>query len=98
MRRAFITLAACVVAAGSASGQEVYGNAFDDDDYDDAYVQAPAYDGAPAVEEAVPVEGGIIVGPRVYGWSLIRPANCGTFKYWNGEYCADARYDPPPGE
>lgn len=34
------------------------------------------------------------VGPRVYGWSSA-PANCGTFKYWNGEYCADARFEPP---
>jgi hypothetical protein len=24
-----------------------------------------------------------------------RPANCGEFRYWNGEYCADARDQPP---
>lgn len=24
-----------------------------------------------------------------------RPANCGEFRYWNGEYCADAREHPP---
>ena len=23
------------------------------------------------------------------------PANCGEYHYWNGEYCADARYNPP---
>ncbi|MBA2125195.1 hypothetical protein DLM45_03015 [Hyphomicrobium methylovorum] len=23
------------------------------------------------------------------------PANCGEFRYWNGEYCADARVQPP---
>jgi hypothetical protein len=32
---------------------------------------------------------------RVYGWMAIRPLDCGTFHYWNGERCADARYDPP---
>lgn len=33
--------------------------------------------------------------PPVYGWIGAAPRNCGTFKYWNGERCADARYDPP---
>lgn len=36
-------------------------------------------------------------GPRVYGWSAApRPISCGTFKYWTGTHCADARFDPPP--
>lgn len=41
------------------------------------------------------------VGPRVYGyvrraedWPL-RPADCGVYHYWNGEFCADARVTPP---
>ncbi|MCC7254208.1 hypothetical protein [Hyphomicrobium sp.] len=92
MRRAYMTLAACVVAAGSASAQEVY---VDDWNDDEAYVEEPAYVETPAYEEEVPVEDGIVVGPRVYGWTVLQPANCGTFKYWNGEYCADARYDLP---
>jgi hypothetical protein len=25
----------------------------------------------------------------------VRPASCGRYHYWNGERCADARYDPP---
>lgn len=25
----------------------------------------------------------------------IRPANCGEFRYWNGERCVDARVVPP---
>lgn len=25
----------------------------------------------------------------------IRPASCGRYRYWNGEYCADARYRRP---
>lgn len=34
--------------------------------------------------------------PPVYGWlSPPRPASCGKYRYWNGEYCADARRDPP---
>ncbi len=24
-----------------------------------------------------------------------RPSSCGKFRYWNGDYCADARYRPP---
>lgn len=33
--------------------------------------------------------------PPVYGWVIIRPRSCGEFRYWNGERCVDARYDPP---
>jgi hypothetical protein len=25
----------------------------------------------------------------------IRPTSCGQYRYWNGEYCADARYERP---
>lgn len=28
-------------------------------------------------------------------WEPVRPANCGVYRYWNGEYCADARDEPP---
>jgi hypothetical protein len=24
-----------------------------------------------------------------------RPRSCGRYRYWNGEYCADARYERP---
>ena len=24
-----------------------------------------------------------------------RPTSCGKYRYWNGEYCADARFRPP---
>jgi hypothetical protein len=45
-------------------------------------------------------------GPRVYGYYsddaviteprvIVRPANCGEYRYWNGSYCADARLNPP---
>jgi hypothetical protein len=25
----------------------------------------------------------------------LRPRSCGSYRYWNGEYCADARYERP---
>ncbi len=45
-------------------------------------------------------------GERVYGYyrdgnivvergAVLRPLNCGEFRYWNGTRCADARVDPP---
>lgn len=34
--------------------------------------------------------------PPIYGWvPPQRPAICGKYRYWNGEFCADARYRPP---
>jgi hypothetical protein len=43
--------------------------------------------------------------PRVYdyyrdneevsGRVLVRPGNCGEFRYWDGMRCADARVNPP---
>jgi hypothetical protein len=41
--------------------------------------------------------------PRVYQYRAdppivvrpLRPANCGEFRYWNGERCVDARVVPP---
>jgi hypothetical protein len=66
------------------------------DDGDEVYNPAP-YGFAPA--------------PRAYGYAqpparyvdapdyeLLPPpppANCGEYHCWNGEYCADARYNPP---
>ena len=54
---------------------------------------------APVVEQA-PADDDVIIsettpGPRVYGWTM-RPADCGTFRYWNGVRCADARDEPVP--
>ena len=25
----------------------------------------------------------------------LRPRSCGEYRYWNGDYCADARYERP---
>ena len=92
MPRPFILAAAlaCGTAFGAAA-QEVY--VYDDYDNDD-YVSDDAYlDGHFDDDDAV--------GPPmayrlpVYGWVYARPADCGTFRYWNGERCADARFEPP---
>lgn len=39
----------------------------------------------------------VVYEPPVYGWLALPPppASCGKYRYWNGERCADARYDPP---
>lgn len=42
--------------------------------------------------ETVPDTGEVVV---VEEWVPVRPANCGEFHYWNGERCADARFEPP---
>ena len=34
-------------------------------------------------------------GRPTYGGSIIRPPNCGVYRYWNGHRCADARLEPP---
>jgi len=51
--------------------------------YDDA--RARGYAPAPIAEYAPPVA---VLIP-------LRPRSCGKFRYWNGEYCADARYERP---
>lgn len=73
--------AAAVVTAASA--QEVYV---------EAYEAPPVTDADIVVDDAVVVER---PAPRVYGWIGPRPTDCGTFHYWNGAYCADARTEPP---
>jgi len=68
---------------------------FDDDDYyypPEYYLPPP-----PPVVRVVPVPPpAVIYEPPVYGWiAPLRPSNCGKYRYWNGERCADARVDPP---
>ncbi len=67
----------------------------DYDDDDDYVVIAPPFP-PPAAYAPPPV----VVGapPYVYGWPPPpppRPASCGQYRYWNGEFCADARFRPP---
>lgn len=81
MKAIALSLFALAATSSFALAQDAY--VIDDDD--DVYVESPE----------IYAEPGVIVGPRVYGWTALRPDDCGTFKYWNGEYCADARFDPP---
>lgn len=51
------------------------------------YYVAPAYGYAsPPAAEFVPPAPVLIP---------LRPRSCGKYRYWNGEYCADARYERP---
>ena len=64
-----------------------------------AHAQDVIIEGDAPVVEQVPADETVVVpdsdpGPRVYGWTL-RPADCGTFRYWDGARCADARDEPP---
>jgi hypothetical protein len=66
--------------------------------YDDAYGDGPYYSAphyyAPPVRYPPPAAA--YFDAPVYEWlPPPRPVNCGEYKYWNGEYCADARYNPP---
>ena len=99
MRRIFV-LAAAVAALiggyGSASAQGVGVEVYSGPGYGTSYYDG-RYDTRP--------------GPRVYGYTqydadddvvapaepriLVRPGNCGQFRYWNGTSCADARVSPP---
>lgn len=87
MRSAFMAVCVLTIGMGSAAAQEVYL----DDEEPMVEVPAEAYADAEPADEVDIVD----PGPRVYGWHGLRPENCGTFKYWNGEYCADARDEPP---
>lgn len=43
----------------------------------------------------------VVYEPPVYGWGVApwgtppRPASCGRYRYWDGEGCSDARFNPP---
>ena len=91
-----LAAAAAVAMLTPAGAQDVY---YDADVYDRrAYIEEPAYVDQQAIDDADDIgpDDGVIVGPRVYGYTYeLRPEDCGTFKYWNGEYCADARFEPP---
>lgn len=72
----------------------------DDDDYydddDDEYIVAPR--GYPPPYAYAPPPAVVGAPPFVYGWPPLpppRPASCGQYRYWNGEFCADARFRPP---
>lgn len=70
-----------IVAVNHHRHDDVY----DDDDLDDP-PPPPRADPDPPPPDTVP-DVDLLPPPR--------PANCGEFRYWNGEYCADARDQPP---
>ena len=54
--------------------------------------------GAPpvvVVPPAVPVVPPVVVQEPVIVVPPPRPASCGEYRYWNGQYCVDARYNRP---
>jgi hypothetical protein len=60
------------------------------------YAYGPAVDGAygrrvyappPAEVDYVPAPAFVMVP--------LRPSSCGRYRYWDGDRCLDARYDPP---
>jgi hypothetical protein len=85
-------LAAVSTAASAQVGFGVYVGPGPGYDYD--YYDAPAY--APPA-----------YGPRVYGYTQYgdddvvvrresrRRGGCGTYRYWDGDRCVDARYRKP---
>ena len=98
MRKLAIAAAVATVAMiTGANAQEVYVA----DDYapegvivDDGYVAAAATDDDDADDAAIETD----QGARVYGWSYGRPLNCGTYMFWDGDNCVDARLAVPAGE
>lgn len=80
--------------AGASGSIQTGGRWYADDYFDDPpayYPPPPAYRYAPPAPPAV-------YSPPVYGWSYVPPpppSSCGAYRYWNGEYCADARDEPP---
>lgn len=91
--------------ASAGSGYEYYAP------YPNTYQYAPyprAYDYAPyprayyyAAPTYAPGNYGYLAPPAAYYaspepvWVPLRPSSCGRYRFWNGQYCADARYQPP---
>jgi hypothetical protein len=57
------------------------------------YYPPPGFYPPPAYGYAPPVT--IYPAPPVVEWVPPRPSSCGRYRYWRGEYCADARYEHP---
>lgn len=91
--------------ASAGSGYEYYApypNTYQYASYQRAYDYAPyprAYYYAPPTY--APGNYGYVALPAAYYaspervWVPLRPSSCGQYRFWNGQYCADARYQPP---
>jgi len=63
------------------------------------------YDGYPGPYAAPPIvvvpQAAPVMPPVVADQPVVvvvpppRPASCGEYRYWNGQYCVDARYNRP---
>ena len=81
----------------SAMAQDVIVEHYDEDTGVIVAADEPAFvdeEDGPVIVEEFPDVPPARYEPPVYGWISEAPENCGTFKYWNGERCADARYGP----
>jgi hypothetical protein len=102
------TIMAAQSAATWLAGPVQY-SYFDDDD-DAGYVPYPPrrvyppsiYDAPPRYYERRALPYAYSYSPREYDYTPptyveepARPTSCGQYRYWNGEYCADARYERP---
>jgi hypothetical protein len=87
MRNALVAMSLTAALSAPAMADEVYVEEVVPDD--------PVYVESFEIEEPATPPDGIVVGTRVYGWSALRPADCGTFRYWDGDRCIDARFDSP---
>lgn len=92
-------LATAVVLAWSTAGAIAGDRWYPlDDDYYDPPAYYPLPPPPPPVYRVPPPA---VYVPPVYGWSDAlpplppAPSSCGKYRYWNGERCADARYEPP---
>jgi hypothetical protein len=105
MRTTLLTLSFAGLIGGTAlvapaMAQDVIVEHYDDDtgvvvtSPSEAPVIVEEEDG-PVIVEEYAAEPPRRYEPPVYGWTSEAPANCGTFRYWDGESCADARYDSP---
>jgi hypothetical protein len=56
------------------------------------YAVPPA---AVVVPQPAPVVPPVVVEQPVIVVPPPRPASCGEYRYWNGQYCVDARYNRP---
>lgn len=88
----FIIDAAIAFLLGTAAGGLAHAQGVYVEGEDGVAVAAP-----PPTGDRVIVEREAAPPARVYGWQGREPwapPSCGTFNYWNGEYCADARDEP----
>lgn len=104
--RAFIMALVLATGVGITSAKAQEAIIVDGDDYDGPPVTEVVPDDDDDDDAVAPYDGTVVVEryterryrAPVYGWSEWRPANCGSFRYWDGDSCVDARYYPPPGE